>query len=132
QAKKPPFKCETNNTELGDPVEEDLKVPTQRQTENPPQFYDDIEETYDDHFLDIGAVQEEELNLTEKSELPYIDLPIKNVVLKCLIDSGNTKSYILPSIAKKHFQNGIFPDAFTVSTAHGSSQKNFSVLIQTP
>ncbi|KAL1129632.1 hypothetical protein AAG570_012577 [Ranatra chinensis] len=60
QAKKPLFKRETHNTELGDPIEEDLTVPIQRQTENPSQFQDDIEEMDDDHFLDIGAVQEEE------------------------------------------------------------------------
>lgn len=68
------------------------------------------------------------MNLTNAdSKLPYIILPELN--LKILIDSGSTKSFINPKIAKHFFRNNIINDPFQISTAHGTSIEQFSTKI---
>lgn len=70
------------------------------------------------------------LNLTNnESELPYIIFPENN--LKVLIDTGSTRSFILPEIANKYFKKSIHLDPFKISTAHGTSQENFSAKMTT-
>lgn len=68
------------------------------------------------------------MNLTNSdSKLPYIILPESN--LKVLIDTGSTRSFVNPTVAKKYFQNHIKYDPFKISTAHGTSTENFSTKI---
>lgn len=59
-------------------------------------------------------------------------LPFQNVYCKCLIDTGSTKSFINPDLAKKLFPNLIRHDPYVVSTALGSSKQNHSVTIPAP
>jgi len=73
------------------------------------------------------------LNLDHKSSsLPFIFFPLNNLKFKCLIDTGSTKSFINPELAKIHFPNLIQHDPFTIITAHGVSNEKFSVYIPTP
>lgn len=64
------------------------------------------------------------------SSLPYVYLP--GTQIKILIDSGSTRSFISPSIAKKYYPKLITDDPFEIRTAHGSSKEKYSVTIPTP
>lgn len=61
------------------------------------------------------------------SELPFVIFPELN--LKALIDTGSTRSFINPDIAQKYFKEKIKNDPFKITTAHGTSLENFSIII---
>lgn len=61
------------------------------------------------------------------SELSYIIFPETN--LKILIDSGSTRSFIDPNIAKNLYPNQIINDPFIVSTVFQKSAHQHSALI---
>nr|CAH7734904.1 unnamed protein product [Callosobruchus chinensis] len=66
------------------------------------------------------------MSLSDKhSELPFIIFPEYN--LKVLIDTGSTKSFIHPDIAKKLFPKNIKNDPFQISSAHGTSTEQYSM-----
>nr|CAH7768160.1 unnamed protein product [Callosobruchus chinensis] len=66
------------------------------------------------------------MSLSDKhSELPFIVFPEYN--LKVLIDTGSTKSFIHPDIAKELFPKNIRNDPFQISSAHGTSTEQNSM-----
>lgn len=69
-------------------------------------------------------------NIDELKQLPYIQL--NNPPLKLLIDTGASKSFLNPHIAKRYYSNYIQIDPFTVSTALLTSSHNTSVTIPAP
>nr|CAH7755991.1 unnamed protein product [Callosobruchus chinensis] len=62
-----------------------------------------------------------------QSELPFITFP--EFKLKCLIDTGSTRSFITPAIAEKFFRGSIVKDPFKISSAHGTSIEQYSITI---
>nr|CAH7712624.1 unnamed protein product [Callosobruchus chinensis] len=62
-----------------------------------------------------------------QSELPFITFP--EFKLKCLIDTGSTRSFITPAIAEKFFRRSIVKDPFKISSAHGTSIEQYSITI---
>nr|CAH7755026.1 unnamed protein product [Callosobruchus chinensis] len=62
-----------------------------------------------------------------QSELPFITFP--EFKLKCLIDTGSTRSFITPAIAEKFFRRFIEKDPFKISSAHGTSIEQYSITI---
>lgn len=70
------------------------------------------------------------MNLTNhQSQLPFIIFPENN--FKVLIDTGSTKSFVIPEIAQKYYKNFIKNDPFQISTAHGTSVETHSVTLPT-
>lgn len=68
------------------------------------------------------------LNLTNhQNKLPFLISPDYN--LKILIDTGSTKSFVNPVIAKKYFKKDIKKDPYHISSAHGTSFEQFSTII---
>lgn len=65
--------------------------------------------------------------MSNSSELAYIVFPENN--LKFLIDSGSTKSFIDPNIAKQLYPKQIMNDPFIVSTVFQKSAHQHSTLI---
>nr|CAH7733080.1 unnamed protein product [Callosobruchus chinensis] len=62
-----------------------------------------------------------------QSELPFITFP--EFELKCLIDTGSTRSFITPTIAERFFRRSIVKDPFKISSAHGTSVEQYSITI---
>lgn len=59
--------------------------------------------------------------------MPYVIFPENK--LKILLDTGSTKSFVNPDIAKKYFKKSINKDPFQISTAHGTSTEYYSTVI---
>lgn len=68
----------------------------------------------------------------EKSSLPYIIIPYENFTLKCLIDTGSSKSFICPEVAEKHFSQFIKEDPLKIKTALGVTKELYSIIIKCP
>lgn len=49
-----------------------------------------------------------------------------------MLDTGSTKSFINPEIAEKYFSKFIKYDPYVISTAHGTSNQNYSISIPCP
>lgn len=64
--------------------------------------------------------------------MPYINLDFDNFSIKCLIDTGSTKSFIHPDIANKYFKDLIKIDPYLISTAHGTSREKYSINMPCP
>lgn len=64
--------------------------------------------------------------------LPYIIIPKNDTDLKVLIDTGSTRSFIKPDIAKKLYSKHIKYDPFKIKSAHGTSEEKQSITIPTP
>nr|CAH7765847.1 unnamed protein product [Callosobruchus chinensis] len=62
-----------------------------------------------------------------QSELPFVTLP--EFKLKCLIDTGSTRSFITPAITEKFFRRSTVKDPFKISFAHGTSNEQSSITI---
>lgn len=65
---------------------------------------------------------------TNGDDLPYIK--ICNPPLKLLIDTGSTKSFLNPDLAKKYFENKITNSKFTVTTIF--NKHNCNAIIEIP
>lgn len=68
------------------------------------------------------------MNLTiNENKLPFFTLP--DLKFRILVDTGSTKSFMRPSLAKKYYNKFIRHDPFEVRTAHGRSTEKYSVNI---
>lgn len=68
------------------------------------------------------------MNLTNhENQLPYFTTSNPN--FKILVDTGSTKSFIKPSLAKKYYNKFIREDPFEIRTAHGKSTEKHSIII---
>lgn len=73
------------------------------------------------------------LNISDTpSQLPFIIIPFQTFQLKCLIDTGSTRSFINPEKAELHFSKFIKDDPYIISTAHGTSKEKYSITIPCP
>lgn len=68
------------------------------------------------------------MNLTNhENQLPYFTT--SELKFKILVDTGSTKSFIKPSLARKYYNKFIREDPFEIRTAHGKSTEKHSIII---